>query len=225
MIVNTEMHGGVAVITMDDGKANAVGHEMLDALEPALAKAAETAEAVVLAGRKGIFCGGFDLKTMQGGTPEDVDRLARRGGRMIQTLYGFPKPLVAAATGHGIALGALMLLACDTRVGARGDYRFGLNETAIGLELPVFGLALARDRLAPAEMTPAVIQARLYDAEGAVAAGYLDEAAEPDKVVQRAVEIAKGLGEMPSATYHATKINFRRDTMNTIAASLADKDA
>lgn len=222
MIVNTEITDGVAVIAMDDGKANAIGHEMLDALEPALAKAAETARAVVLTGRKGVFCGGFDLKTMRGGTPEDVDRLARRGGRMIQTLYGYPKPLVAAASGHGIALGALMLLACDTRVGAAGDFRYGLNETAIGLELPVFGLALARGRLAAREMTPAVIQARLYDAAGAVAAGYLDEAAAPDAVIGRAVEIARALGELPSETYHATKINFRRDTLNTIAASLAD---
>lgn len=222
MIVNTETTDGVAVITMDDGKANAVGHEMLDALEPALAKAAETADAVVLAGRDGVFCGGFDLKTMQGGSPEDVDRLARRGGRMVQTLYGFPKPLVAAATGHGIALGALMLLACDSRVGASGKFRYGLNETAIGLELPEFGLALARDRMAPAERTAAVIQARLYDAEGAVAAGYLDESAAPDAVLSRAVAMARALGEMPSATYHATKINFRRDTMNAIAASLAD---
>ncbi|MEQ9322907.1 MAG: enoyl-CoA hydratase-related protein, partial [Polyangiaceae bacterium] len=70
---------GVAVITMDDGKANALSHEMLDALDDALGRAEKEAKAVVIAGREGKFCAGFDLKTMMAGPESDAGLLTKGG--------------------------------------------------------------------------------------------------------------------------------------------------
>ncbi len=221
MTVSVETHGDVALVTMDDGKANAVSHDFLDALEPALAEAAK-AQAVVLAGRAGRFSGGFDLKAMQGASDEERFSLVNRGGRMIHTLYSFPKPLVGAITGHAVALGGLMALACDTRVGTKGDFRVGLNETAIGLTLPTFGLEMAKARLGAEYLTEAVIQAHLYDPEGALAAGFLDETVGLDQVISRALEVAEGLATLPTGPHRATKLNLRKETLDRIDASLED---
>lgn len=220
MSVSLEISDAVALVTMDDGKANAVSHALLDALEPALDEAEAKAGAVVLAGRPGRFCAGFDLGVMQGGEPAEVQRLLTRGGRLALRLYGYPKPLVAAATGHALALGAILLLACDTRLGARGEFKLGLNETAIGMALPVFGTELARDRLEPALLTASVIQARVYDPEAAVAAGYLDAVSGAERVVEEAVKIAAQLATLSPAAYAATKRTLRRTTLETIEASL-----
>lgn len=219
MTVTVETKGNIALVLMDDGKANAVSHAFLDALEPALNEASD-ADAVVLVGRPGRFSGGFDLKAMQGASDAERISLVGRGGRMIHTLYSFPKPLVGAVTGHAVALGALMALGCDTRVGTKGDFRIGLNETAIGLTLPVFGLEMAKARLAAEYLTEAVIQARLYGPEGATTAGYLDETTEPERVVPRAIDIAQALAALPTATHRATKLNLRRETLDRIEASL-----
>lgn len=221
MAVTVETRDKVALVLMDDGKANAVSHAFLDALEPALAEAAES-HAVVLAGRAGRFSGGFDLKAMQGASDEERFSLVNRGGRLIHTLYSFPKPLVGAITGHAVALGGLMALACDTRVGTKGDFRIGLNETAIGLTLPVFGLEMAKARLGAEYLTEAVIQARLYDPDGALSAGFLDETVEADQVIDRALEVANGLAVLPTGPHRATKLNLRKDTLDRIDASLKD---
>ena len=98
------------------------------------------------------------------------------GMALLKRLYLLPAPLIIACTGHSVAAGGLLLLTGDTRIGIRGDFTIGLNETRIGLALPITGLELARDRLEETAVTRAVIQAELYDPEGAVAVGYLDHA-------------------------------------------------
>ncbi len=220
MSVSLNISDDIALITMDDGKANAVSNTMLEALEHALNEAEQKAEAVVLAGRPGLFCAGFDLKIMKGGSDEDRAALGDRGGWIVHRLYSFPKPTIAAATGHGIALGALFLLGCDVRVGALGNYHFGLNETAINLSLPIFGLELAEARLARDRMVEAVLQARLYQAEEAVTVGYLDHAVTQDKVIAESTNIARELAAIPSEAYNENKQLMRRQTLSTIAASL-----
>ena len=220
MSVSLNISDDIALITMDDGKANAVSNTMLEALEHALNEAEQKAEAVVLAGRPGLFCAGFDLKIMKGGSDEDRAALGDRGGWIVHRLYSFPKPTIAAATGHGIALGALFLLGCDVRVGALGNYHFGLNETAINLPLPIFGLELAEARLARDRMVEAVLQARLYQAKEAVTVGYLDYAVTPDKVIAESTNIARELAAIPSEAYNENKQLMRRRTLSTIATSL-----
>ena len=220
MSVSLNISDDIALITMDDGKANAVSNTMLEALEHALNEAEQEAKAVVLAGRPGLFCAGFDLKIMKGGSDEDRAALGDRGGWIVHRLYSFPKPTIAAATGHGIALGALFLLGCDVRVGALGNYHFGLNETAINLPLPIFGLELAEARLARDRMVEAVLQARLYQAKEAVTVGYLDYAVTPDKVIAESTNIARELAAIPSEAYNENKQLMRRQTLSTIAASL-----
>lgn len=220
MSVTIDITDDVARVTLDDGKANACSHTLLDELEPALDRAERECRAVVLAGRPGVFCGGFDLKVMQGDDAAERGRLLKRGGRMVHRLFGFPRPVVAAATGHGIALGAFWLLACDTRIGGRGDFKFGLNETAIGMALPVFGIELAQARIRPDHLTQAAVQAHIYDPEGAVQAGFLDRLVAPEQVVSEAVAVAGRLAELPADAYAANKLAFRRGVLETIAASL-----
>ena len=109
MSVTTQMHGDVAVITMDDGKANAVTHDLINALTAALDAAEASASAVVLAGRPGRFSAGFDLRVMQGATGEEVRALVNHGGALCLRLFESPLPIVAACRGHALAAGAVML--------------------------------------------------------------------------------------------------------------------
>lgn len=204
---------GVTLIVMDDGKANAISHAMLDELEAALDAAEKEHHAVVLAGRPGLFCAGFDLKTMQGGSAADIASLVARGGRMALRLFACPRPVVAACTGHAYALGAIFLLACDTRIGAAGAFGIAMNETAIGMVLPHFGYELARQRLSPRHLTAAAIQARIYDPEGAVDAGYLDQVCDAGETVSRAVETARTLAQMPAQAYAGNKAALRSEAI------------
>lgn len=218
-MINYTAHGDVAILTMDDGKANALGHALIDQLNEVLDRTVEEAKAVVITGRPGLFCAGFDLKEFDKGHDATM-ALVNKGARLLLRIFSHPQPVVAACTGHAIAAGAFILLAADTRLGVDGDFKIGLNETAIGLTLPTFGLELAKARLSKRYQTAAVIQATMYDPLGAKKAGFLDDVVSSDSLLSRAVEKAASLAEFPSEAYAANKTAIRCETIANINASL-----
>jgi enoyl-CoA hydratase len=212
----------VAVLTMDDGKANALSEAMIEAVSGAIDRAAAEASAVVLAGRPERFCAGFDLKVMMS-SPDAAKALLRKGADLLMKLYGCPVPLVMACTGHALAGGALVLLTGDARIGAAGAFRIGLNEVQIGMPVPVLAMELARDRLAPGELAKATLQAKIYAPEEAARIGYLDEVAAAGDVLARAKAEAARLGALSRPAFHATKKRLRGKTIAHILGTL-DED-
>ena len=219
-MLNMEIQDGIALIRMDDGKANAFSNAMFDAIEPALEKAEAEAGATVLIGRAGVFSGGFDLKVVGGPDAAARDALVARGCHLTHRLYNYGKPLISVATGHGVALGAVILLASDTRIGGRGDFKYGLNETAIGMHLPTTILEMVRDRLPKDKATEAAIQSRIYDPDGAVEAGFLDKVVDLDQLEATALAAAKQLSELPSAAYARMKRDVRAPALKAMEAAL-----
>ena len=198
-----------SLIRMDDGKANAIGFDMLEQLNAALDQAESAGKVVIIVGRSGKFSAGFDLSVMgQGG--DDMMRLLRGGASLSQRLLQFPTPVVLAVTGHALAMGGLILLSADYRIGTEGEFKLGLNEVAIGMTLPYFGVELARARLDPAHFELSVSCAYLYDAVGAVEAGYLDESVGVDQILSRAKAVAKQLSNLDMAAHKATKDRVRQ---------------
>lgn len=224
-VLKYALEGSTAVLTMDDGKANALSETMITSLLEALARAEKEASAVVLTGRAERFCAGFDLKVMTAG-PEGVRKLFLHGAELLVRLCGLPMPLVIACTGHALAGGAQVLLTGDVRIGAIGPYRVGLNETTIGMPLPILGVEFARARLAVTELSRATLGAQIYTPEEAVKAGYLDEARPVGEVRGRAMEEAEKLGALSRQAYAATKQRMRGAMLAHVQATLeSDMDA
>lgn len=220
--VTTTIDGEVAVIRIDDGKANALGHETLDAIGAALDRAEAEAQAAVLVGREGRFSAGFDLKTMTAG-PDSSLPLLTKGAELSFRLLTFPQPVVIACTGHALAMGAILLMSADVRFGADGPFKIGMNEVAIGMPIPKFAMELARDRLAPTHFVRAIQLATIYDPAGAAAAGYLDEVVPAGESVEAAAvaharELATGLR---SGAFRLTRHIMRESLEATLRDGLA----
>lgn len=219
MPATLESRGDIALITMDDGKANAVSYAMLDALNGALDDAKD-AKAIVLAGRERMFSGGFDLSVMNTGDINKMTDLVSKGGVLAHRLYGLDKPLIAAATGHGIAMGLFTLLACDTRIGPDAPAKYGMTETAIGMVIPMFAQVLTEERVPKRFLTNAFIQANVFDSHRAVEAGFLDRLVAPEKVVDTALEVAEMMGAYPNHAYVGNKLQLRKPALDRMAESL-----
>lgn len=218
--VRYEVRDQVAVIGLDDGKANALSHEVIAALHQGLDRAEKEARAVLLAGRPGRLSAGFDLSIMGAG-PEQAKGLVEAGARLMLRLYQYPRPVVIACTGHALAAGAILLLVADQRLGALGNFKIGLNEVAINLTLPIFAVELARDRLSKRHFTAAVTQAQIYDADGAVDAGYLDRSESAETVVAAALAEAQRLASLGNAFGHTKQVERWR-TVKYIEDTLAE---
>ena len=217
--VHYQLKDGIANLTMDDGKANALNVSMSKALSDNLDRANEEADVVIINGRPGLFCAGFDLKVING-TPADRDAMINSGGEILLKTYLHPQPVVIACPGHAIAAGALLALTADYRIGASGDFRIGLNETSIGLGLPVFGRELARDRIDNRHLTQATLNATLYAPDDAVKVGFLDEIASPGTLEEKATEKARQLQKLDTKAFAEVKAAMRKATGEIIRRSL-----
>jgi enoyl-CoA hydratase len=217
--MNYEQQGDVAILHFDDGKANVVGHDLVNAMHEGLDRAERDARAVIVHGRPGRFSAGFDLDELKKG-PQQTVELVTAGAKMLLRMLSHPQPLLGACTGHAIAAGAFMLLSCDTRIGTAGDFKLGLNETAIGMALPVFGLELAAARLSKRHLSAATIQARLFNPEEAVDAGFLDRVVSAEDLLQQSIETAAQLAQLPTETYAANKLLIRESSIARIRQSL-----
>jgi len=213
------IENSVGVLTLDDGKVNVVGYDFINSVNNALDRSTAEASAIVLTGRPGMFSGGFDLKEIQKG-PEATAALVGQGAQMLLRLFSHPQPVIAASPGHAIAAGAFTLLAADTRFAASGDFKFGLNETAIGMSLPVFGIQLATARLSKRHLTQALTQATIYDAKGAQDVGFLDAIVPAEELLSTAITEAARLGEFDTNSYSANKLSWRAPYIKAIKESL-----
>lgn len=215
MAVTTEPRGSVLVIHLDDGRANAITPELLAGITDAVraAEADPEIKAIVVHGREGRFSGGFDLAVMRGDDLAAIGELAAGGAMLVHTLYGAKLPVVVACTGHAIAMGAMILLAGDVRVGAAGEFKIGMSELAIGMSLPSWALTILTERLDRKRLQEALMTARLYNPATAVEVGYLDEVVAPDEVLDRALEVADGLAATIDLRAYAATLKLLRGPM------------
>jgi enoyl-CoA hydratase len=219
-LVRFELRDSVALLRFDDGRANAVSHAAIEALHAALERAEKEAGAVVLLGRPGRFSAGFDLGVIQQG--RDASRaLVSAGGELLLRIVESEVPVVAACSGHALAMGALLLLASDLRIGASGDFKLGLNEVAIGLTLPAFALELAQVRLARSQLVRAAALAEVYDPAGAQAAGFLDRVVAPERLEAEALAAAAALAKLSRPAYQGTKRKLHGAWVERVRATLA----
>ena len=214
-MLNIEISGETAVLRLDDGKANVVSEAFSAAVNEGLDQAEKDAKAVILTGRPGRFSAGFDLNAVRAGG-DAAKNMRDAGARMMARLLLHPQPLVIACTGHALAAGALILCTGDTRIGVEGDFKIGLNETAIGLTLPPHMIALAASRMPREQVTQNIIQAKVHDPASAVGVGYLDEVVSPDDLMDTALARAGSLAAIAGEAYGSVKQHVRGEVARTL---------
>ena len=218
-LVRFSRSGDVAALHFDDGKANVVSPASLAALNAALDRAEKEAGAVALFGRSGRFCAGFDLNTIQE-SPEAARALVAGGARLAARFAASPLPVVIGCGGHALAMGALLLLGADVRLGADGDFKLGLNEVAIRMTLPAFAIELANERLSKRHLLRATTLAEIYAPALACDAGYLDRVVPAAELEAATLAEAARLAELPRRAFAETKRTLRGAMVERIEAGL-----
>jgi enoyl-CoA hydratase/carnithine racemase len=223
-LVQYEVRDRIAHVTITNGKANALAPDVIAGLDQALSRAEDAGPdavgALCITGTPGVLTGGFDLKVMQA-SPESAGRLVTDGGAFFARCYGSEVPVIVACPGHAVAAGALMLLGADYRIGARGAFRIGLVETQIGMVLPRWAVELAQERLSRRRLQEATVGARMYDADGAADAGFLDRVVEPHALADAAAEEAKYWAELPRPAYRGQVLANRSERLARLADAIA----
>jgi enoyl-CoA hydratase/carnithine racemase len=211
-MLETIDHGPVRELRLARPPANAINPELMEKLITALNDASESAEAIVISGRPGMFTAGLDVPEL---LQYDRDRMLEvwhQFLRMLQTVACLPVPSAIAITGHAPAGGIVLALFGDYRIMPRGDFITGLNEVQVGLVVsPVIHRALER-AVGPRTAEKILVTGKILKAEQALEIGLIDELADdPDDVVRRAVNWCEQMLAFPRLAMTTTRSMVRSD--------------
>src|SRR5207248_4392580 len=204
-----ERHGQVALLRMENGKANAIGPELLDRLESLLAQLSE-ARAAVITGQGSAFSAGLDLPALVGLNRAKMRAFIFRFDALMMRAFELPIPLVAAVNGHAVAGGCVLALQADVRIGADRDARIGLNETQLGIGLPVAVVETLRWQVPGSSLAPLALEGRLVSPREALQLGLLHELVPEGDLLPRALQRASALAALPPAGLRMVKESLRK---------------
>src|SRR5438128_9287428 len=204
-----ERNGEVALIRLENGKANAIGPSFLDRLEALLGQLGD-ARAAVITGQGSAFSAGLDLPTLV-----DLDRVRMRAFVLrfetaMMRVFELPIPLVAAVNGHAVAGGCVLALQADVRIGADREARIGLNEAQLGIGLPSLVVETLRWQVPGPSLAVLALEGRLVSPREALQLGLLHEVAAETELLPRALERAAMLAALPPAGVRMVKESLRR---------------
>lgn len=214
--------GNISTITLDDGKANVFSSKMSQDINECLDEVATEEGCLIITGKEGMFSAGLDLKTIQSGDADKIIEMSTAAFKLLARIFSFPRPVIAACSGHGIALGTFLLCCCDYRIGVKGDFMIGANEMRTNMVIPDPILELIKFRVAQSHKYRAILGAEMYSIDKALEAGLLDEIVSPDDLAKTVNEKAKDLATMGHPSYTMTKELFIAEPLKKINQAIVD---
>jgi enoyl-CoA hydratase len=224
--IHVEPIGRIALLKLDRPPANAIDLELAEAFENTLATIEERGETdvLVITGVGNCFSAGLDLKALPAYDRARQQAMVMALNRLFGRLYGLPLPTIAAVNGHAIAGGVILTLACDYRIAAEGDYKFGLAEARVGVVYPVAAMTIVKSELAPATAKTMVLTARNYSPGAALDMGALDELQPHDCLLTRAMEVAGEMAALPRSSYRRIKRGLRAQALASIDDAISNRN-
>ena len=226
MIERTD-RDGVAVLRLAHGKASALDVELLGEISRMLSEvAASDARAIVLTGTGSIFSAGVDLfRLINEGAPY-VQRFFPAMIGSFRELFLFPRPVVAAVNGHAIAGGMILNAASDYRIMTRGKGSIGVPELLVGVPFPALALEIVRFGVPRQHIQDLVYSGKTISPDAALQRGLVDELAEPEALLDRALAVANDLGSRPRDAFRLSKYQLRQPYVDRARGfATADRDA
>lgn len=218
-VVKYQSEEKYAIITIQNGKANAISHEVIEGLNTSLDKAEAENKVVILTGQAGIFSAGFDLKVMTA-SPESAKKLVTKGSRLSLRMLSFPMPIIVTCSGHAVAKGAFLLLSADYRLGTEGEFKIGLNEVAIGMTMHQAGIEIAKARLSSVYFERSVCNAEMYNPKDAITAGFLDKIVPDTHLIPTATKIAELFSGLNMKAHAGTKLKSRKPYLDKLEKAI-----
>ena len=195
--------------------------KMLTGLNDALDKAEQAGGVVILTGRSNVLSGGFDLGVFKSGDSAQILEMLTLGAELSHRMLSFPSPIIAACSGHAVAMGTFLLLSWDYRIGAEGNSKFAANEVAIGLTVPYFAIEVIKQRIINKHRSKAVGLAHFFEVDEALEAGFLDQAVEPDQVLPEATRKAKEFLKLDLKAHKNSKLRLREPMLSSLKTAIA----
>ena len=208
---------GRGTIHLSRGRGNAINDQVLDEMMYALQEAERDPEikGIVMTAGGRMFCPGLDLVYLSTLDRQGIKEFMRKFSACILKMFIFPKPLIAALSGHALAGGMVFALNADWRI-LQSEAMVGLNELKVGVPLP-FGVSIIlRDAVSGPRLEEIALFGRNYKGEQAVQVGLVHELCDPDGLDALAYERLDEMTSKDPNAFAVTKRFLRAATVERI---------
>jgi enoyl-CoA hydratase/carnithine racemase len=212
---------GLLTLSLDRPPVNALGYELAEQLEGALASLAEDDEARCLVVRSAgkHFCAGADLKERKSMSLEQVKRFVPRLMAICNALAALSYPTIAAVRGAAAGGGCEIALACDLRILA-DDTSIGLTETSLAIIPGAGGVQRLSRLIGPSKAKRWVLSAAMHTAAEALEDGVADRVVPAERLDEEAAGLAGRIAANGPLAVRAAKKAIDRGAELTLNRAL-----
>ncbi len=217
---------GVVVVRLNrPERLNAINETMQTDLTAALADFTtdRSVRAVVLTGAGRGFCAGIDMRDFGPDVPDasapalDRLRFQEKMAALAQAIRVLPQPVIAAVNGPCVGAGFALCLAADVRISSTAA-SFGNAAILLGLSGAEMGMSYHLPRIVGTSIAADwMLTGRTVSAAEADRRGLISELVEPDRLGERAIELATQIAGLAPLGVELTK---RALQVNTDAPNL-----
>lgn len=226
-MISIERHGKVSVLKLNRGTTNALNLQLVTCLAENLSSVRTDPKVLGL-----VMCGsndkffsiGFDIPELIQLKKKDFKVFYQAFNQVCLYLYTFPKPTIAAISGHAVAGGCILALCCDYRLIAEGRRLMGLNEIKLGVPVPYPGDRILQQIVGTPNAREIMSTGEFYLPEESLQKGMVDQVLRQDEVLVRSIEKAEKLGEHPQKAFTVIKRNRVEMVEAQIRANLREKE-
>lgn len=225
--IRTEDRASVALVQLNRDVTNPIDLQLIQQLTETLRGKKDDSKVrsvVLCSSNNKFFSIGFNIPRLFELTPKEFQEFYQAFNHTCIELYTFPKPTVAAVTGHAIAGGCLLALCCDYRIIARGRKLMGLNEAKLGVPVPYPGDRILRDLVGARYAREISEFGEFYRPEDSVRMGMVDRVVPVADVIPKSIEKAKTIGELPHRAFQIIKSNRVEPVETQIQKHLKEKE-
>lgn len=216
--LDVSLEDDIVTVTIIRAKVNALNEELVDELYECFGKLAKDKGviAVILRGQGSFFSFGFDVPGFMDYKKKAFERYVRKFSKLTQSIFMYPKPVIAGLNGHTIAGGAILALSCDYRVMVKGKPKISLNELTFGSTVFSSVTEYLRFAVGSGSAQKVLYSGKMYSAEEALPVGLIDEAVTQRSFPNALLRVAREYGARDRKVYMSVKKLLRSEVNKKI---------
>jgi enoyl-CoA hydratase/carnithine racemase len=216
--VQLSVDDGIATVALNRPKVNAINEQVVSELRDVFRELAldKQVRAVILTGRGSFFSFGFDIPGFMDYPREEFHRFILSFSDLVQRIFVFPKPVIAALNGHAVAGGCVLAIACDRRIMVTGKAKIALNELTLGASVFTSIAEILKYTVGPRTAQLLLYTGKMNSAEEALAIGLVDKVVTAEDVNDAALGAANELAGWDVFAFGSVKRLLRREALDRI---------
>lgn len=216
--VELSIDDGIAAVAINRPKVNAINEQVVSELRDVFRELAldTQVKAVILTGKGSFFSFGFDIPGFMDYPREAFQRFIMSFSDLVQRIFVFPKPVIAALNGHTVAGGCVLAIACDRRVMVGGKAKIALNELTLGASVFTSIAEILKYTVGSRKAQLLLYTGKMNSAEEALTLGLVDKVVSVDDLNDAAISAAHELSGWDVFAFGSVKRLLRKDALDRI---------